>query len=203
MHITEQGGDVYYTGTSAQLIDSSMSLVKVATKDAKKLQSILEREYFSNWREKCDIREFYGYRVNQTDSLLRKISGGFRINEVDIYNKLRGIQFSDAVDVKIVKFSFGDELDSGVVHLGMVAISRCNDTLDAVSCLYTLNFTIAPTLVTKTEESTFIGIPYCTDTTSWYEKKGSWIYHSESTWQFLHSESVTRIQKTKHCFSYQ
>lgn len=171
MHTTETGDALCFTGTSAQRIDSSMSLVKVSIRDARQLQSMLEREYFSNWKEKCEIREFYGYSVNEIEILLQKVSGAFRINGVDIYRKMSGIRFSKEVDVKIFNFSFGDELRSGVVHLGMVAITKCNNTLDALSCLYTLNFSIARTLVTKTKENTFLGIPYSTETESWYEKK--------------------------------
>ncbi|VDI63058.1 Hypothetical predicted protein [Mytilus galloprovincialis] len=84
---------------------------------------------------------------------------------------MSGIQFSKDVDVKIFNFSFGDELNSGVVHFGMVAITKCNNTLDALSCLYTLNFSIARVLVTKTKEETILGIRVGKKKRSWYENR--------------------------------
>lgn len=171
MHITENGTDLSHTGTSAQRIDSSMSRVKVSIEDANQLQSKLVREYFSNWNEKCEIREYRGYRDNQIETLLQKVSDSFRINGVDIYSKISGIRFAKEIDVKIFDFSFGDELSSGVVHFGMIAITKCNNTLDALSCLYTLNFSMGRTLVTKTKETTFLGIPCGEEKESWYENK--------------------------------
>lgn len=77
------------------------------------------------------------------DELLHKISDNFVINGMNLYNKLSIIEFCKEEDVKIYEFTFGQELSLGNVNFGMVAISKENNVLDAISCLYTLNFQIA------------------------------------------------------------
>lgn len=105
------------------------------------------------------------------DELLHKISDNFVINGMNLYNKLSIIEFCKEEDVKIYEFTFGQELSSGLVNFGMVAISKENNVLDAISCLYTLNFEIARVLVTKKKRKRFAGINMGTSRKSWYEPK--------------------------------
>lgn len=43
---------------------------------------------------------------------------------MNLYNKLSIIEFCKEEDVKIYEFTFGQELSSGHVNFGMVAISK-------------------------------------------------------------------------------
>ena len=148
-----------------------MSNVKVSVRGATNLQTVLTNKYFTKWDERCEVRRFSGYKVEQTDQLVRSISKSFNIDDFDTYNKLQGIKFASEVDVKIYNFCFGDELDKGVVHFGMVAISKSSNTLDAVTSLYTLNFKLGQTRVTRTDTTTFLGIPIESDSSTWYESE--------------------------------
>lgn len=135
------------------------------------LQETLQNEFFSRWVENCNVREYKGFDVTKMDELLHKISDNFVINGMNLYNKLSIIEFCKEEDVKIYEFTFGQELSSGLVNFGMVAISRENNVLDAISCLYTLNFEIARVLVTKKKRKRFAGINMGTSRKSWYEPK--------------------------------
>ncbi|CAG2236588.1 unnamed protein product [Mytilus edulis] len=177
-----------------------MSCVKVSIEDAKQLQLKLERGYFSNWNEKCEIREFHGYRANQIESLLQKISDGLRINGVDIYSKMSGIRFAKEVDVKIFYFSFGDKLSSSVVHFEMGAITKCNSTLDALSCLYTLNFSMGRTLLTRTKKTRFLGINCGKEKESWYENKILGFVTHRALINFCRVKTLNEFQRQNFVF---
>lgn len=107
------------------------------------LQETLQNEFFSRWDENCNVREYKGFDVTKMDELLHKISDNFVINGMNLYNKLSIIEFCKEEEVNIYEFTFGQVLSSGHVNFGMVAISKENNVLDAISCLYTLNFQIA------------------------------------------------------------
>lgn len=157
--------------SSAEKIDKAMSETKVSIREANCLEQKLKSTYFTQWDENCEFRRYSGYTMTQTDDLLRTINQSFNIPGFDAYNKLKGIRFTSEMDVKIYNFSFGDELDKGVVHFGMVAISKSGDVLEAASSLYTLNFKLGQTRVTRTERSTFLGCVVNEESTSWYEKE--------------------------------
>lgn len=57
----------------------------------------------------------------------------------------------------------------------MVAISKENNVLDAISCLYTLNFEIATVLVTRRKKKRFAGINMGTSRRSWHEPKRAFV----------------------------
>lgn len=135
------------------------------------LQETLQNEFFSRWDENCNVREYKGFDVTKMDELLHKISDNFVINGMNLYNKLSIIEFCKEEEVNIYEFTFGQVLSSGHVNFGMVAISKENNVLDAISCLYTLNFQIATVLVTRREKKRFAGINMGTSRRSWPEPK--------------------------------
>lgn len=90
---------------------------------------------------------------------------------MNLYNKLSIIEFCKEEEVNIFEFTFGQELSLGHVNFGMVAISKENNVLDAISCLYTLNFQIATVLVTRRKKKRFAGINMGTSRRSWHEPK--------------------------------
>lgn len=171
VHSIKKGGCSKYCGHSKKQIDSSMSVVRVCSREALLLQRKLKNEFFSWWNETCDVQEYHGFELSNMDELLHRISDNFMIKENNIYNKLLGIEFCEKVDNKIFEFTFEDKLSSGVVHFGMVAISKKNNVLDAISCLYTLNFKIARVLVTKTVYNTCFGLDMGTVCLRWFEQK--------------------------------
>lgn len=170
-HSVEKGGWSKYCGYSKKQIDSSMSVVRVCSKEALSLQCKLKNEFFSRWNETCDVREYPGYDLFSMNRLLHKISDNFKIKGKNLYSKLLEIQFCEEIDNKIFEFTFEDNLSSGVIHFGMVAISKKNDVFDAITCLYTLNFEIARVKVTNTIYTTFFGYDIGTESKSWFEQK--------------------------------
>lgn len=94
---------------------------------------------------------------------------------MNLYNKLSIIEFCKEEEVNIYEFTFGQVLSSGHVNFGMVAISKENNALDAISCLYTLNFQIATVLVTRRKKKRFAGINMGTSRRSWHEPKRAFV----------------------------
>lgn len=155
-HSIENGDCISNGKNSRKRIDSCMSDVKVCCKEANLLQEKLQNKLFSTWEENCKVGEYKGYNSFKLDILLQKISDNFTINGHNLHSKLTGIAFCNEIDVKIYEFTFDENLTSGVVHFGMVAISKENDILEAISCLYTLNFKISDVLVTETKSTEFV-----------------------------------------------
>lgn len=100
------------------LIDSTLSDVRVCRKEAHLLQKKLENTFFSKWNENVKVKEFSGFDLCKMEELLCKISDSFDIYRHDVYKKLRGIEFSREVGVRVYEFTFGEKLNSGVVHFG-------------------------------------------------------------------------------------
>lgn len=141
-HTIEIGTYGVNGGNLMKRIDSRMSVVKVCSIEAKSLQSKLQNVSFSGWNEDCRISEYKGFELSKKNELMHKISNNFCMTENDIRNKLMGIDFAPEAEVKVFEFTFGEKLDSGIIYFGMIAIAHENDFLNAISCLYTLNFKI-------------------------------------------------------------
>lgn len=159
------------SGYSRNLIDSAMSDVRVCSKEAHLLQKELKNTFFSKWNENVKVKEFSGFDLCKMEELLCKISDSFDIYRHDVYKKLHAIEFSREVGVRVYEFTFGEKLDSGVIHFGMIAVSKDEKDFNAISCLYTINFEIAKVLVTKTVHNTFLGFDTGTERERWYEEK--------------------------------
>lgn len=155
-HSIENDDCISYGKNSRKRIDSCMSEVKVCCKEADLLQDKLQNKLLSTWKENCKVGEYKGYNLSELDTLLQKISDNFTINGQNLHSKLTGIAFCSEIDVKMYEFTLEKNLTSGVVHFGMVAISKENDILEAISCLYTLNFKISDVLVTETKSTEFV-----------------------------------------------
>lgn len=173
-----------------------MSAVKVCCKEAHSVERKLQKEYFSKWNEACNVREYNGFDLSQTGELIRKISYDFALNEKGI-NKLRGIKFCRQIDVNIIDFMFEDNLKSGIIHFGMVAISKENNVLNAFSCLYTLDIEKAKELVIKTTTTKILGIRFCKRTQSWSEAKSIEFVSREDLQNFCRYKALVEFNKRK------
>ena len=66
------------------------------------------------------------------------------------------------------EFTFGDNIDTGEVYFGIICVARSPDgqTVDAVSSLHKLNFTLAREKVVKTETFQLFGFQTVDSTTT-------------------------------------
>lgn len=142
---------------SKNRIDESLSVVKVCRTEAHSVERKLRKEYFSKWNEECRVDEYHGFGLSQTEELISMISDNLAINKDGISKKLHGIKFCRTFDVKIMDFMFEDKFKSGIIHFGMVAISKENNVLNASSCLYTLELEKAEELVIESTTIKLLG----------------------------------------------
>ncbi|XP_052765137.1 uncharacterized protein LOC128206598 isoform X2 [Mya arenaria] len=155
--------------SSLSRLDNALSTVRVCPKNAESLRRILQDRYFSDWGEACDVKEYNGFTLTELPTLVDKIGDVFGDKKQEIQRKLGQIQFCEYLDVKVFEFTFGEDLSSGEIQFGMIAISKSGIQLEAVSCLYQLNFTLAPVKVTKETKSYFLGFEIGSSTTTWQE----------------------------------
>lgn len=194
-HCVKEGRTGMYGKSPKEQIDSAMSVVKVCTKEAHLLQNTLKKKCFSSWTENCAVKEYNGFELSQMETLLRAINNNFAVTGTNIYNRLQGIKFAGNVDAKIFEFTFGEKFNTGEVYFGMVAISRENDVLNAISCLYTLNFKLARVLVTKTVNNTFLGFDISKDTVSWYESESLGFVTQRALVNFCRYKALREFKK--------
>lgn len=114
---------------------------------------------------------------------------------MNLYNKLSIIEFCKEEEVNIYEFTFGQVLSSGHVNFGMVAISKENNVLDAISCLYTLNFQIATVLVTRRKKKRFAGINMGTSRRSWHEPKSLGFITQRAFVNFCRYKAMQELNK--------
>ncbi|XP_052788305.1 uncharacterized protein LOC128223096 isoform X1 [Mya arenaria] len=167
----QRGSSSYSNDRAFERIDSALSDVRVCEMDAEDVERGLRAESFDNWNEKCDVRRFDAFSINETDLLIEQIMQGFGDSSSTLRTKLNAIKFCEEYENKIIDFTFGDQNSSGTIRFGMIAITRKGDTLDAVSCLYKLEYSIAPKLMSKTITLCFHGVELDSFTTIWAQKK--------------------------------
>lgn len=194
-HAIENGDCISNGENPRKRIDSYMSVVKVCSADADLLQKLLQNEFFSTWEENCNVVEYKGYKLSKLDTLLQKISDNFPSSGQNLHSKLNGIAFCSEVDVKIYEFTFEENLTSGVVHFGMVAISRENDVLEAISCLYTLNFKMADVMVTELHKRKILGFKAKTKRRCWDEAKSLEFVTQEDIVNFCRYKALKEFHK--------
>ncbi|WAR15888.1 hypothetical protein MAR_030482 [Mya arenaria] len=194
-HSIENGTETPSTGSARAHISSAMEAVKICKTEAEQLQEKLQNEYFTRWNETCDVQDFNGIASSELDSLLHKISERFTINGKNIYAKISGIRFAKEIDVNIFEFTFGEELSSGTIHFGMIAISKESASLEAVSCLYTLDFAVARVRVEKKRKKRILGINAGTDRRSWLEPKSLGFVTQRALINFCRMKALTEFQR--------
>ncbi|XP_013414353.1 uncharacterized protein LOC106176491 [Lingula anatina] len=177
-------------------VDRGLSMVKVCKSDATELQRKLQREYFSHWEERCDVSEFHDFTVDQIDQLIEKIHRKMRKSGQDVRKKLRGIRWSEQWSQKMFEFSFGDDLQSGVVYFGMIALAKDGaGFIDAATCLYKLDFTVAQEKVVRTDTDHFLGIELETRTRTSYRDRSLGFVTAQALKNFARTKAVEAFQE--------
>ncbi|WAR29630.1 hypothetical protein MAR_003198 [Mya arenaria] len=152
--------------SSLNRLDSALSEVRVCQKNAEGIGRTLQANFLS-WAETCNVKDYIGFTDLHT--LVDKIGDEYGDKKREIQQKLRGIQFCKELDVKVFEFTFGEDFCSGQIQFGMIAISTSGIQLEAVSCLYQLDFTLAPVKVTKETKKYFLGLEIGSSTSTWHE----------------------------------
>ncbi|XP_052765140.1 uncharacterized protein LOC128206600 isoform X1 [Mya arenaria] len=184
---TEKGNSYRGGNNSSSLkrIGIALSEIKVCPENAGSVGRSLQDKYFSDWGEACYVKDYIGFSSSELHTIVEKIGDVFGDNKREIQGHLRQIQFCEDLDVKVFEFTFGEGLSSGQIQFGMIAISKSGIDLEAVSCLYQLNFTLAPISVAKETKRYFL----------WFE-----VGSSRSTWQEgTHLGVVTQKELLNFC----
>ena len=171
-------GDVSRSGENRRAkaaIDKSLSQIKACQSESQALETKLRNEYFTKWEETCDVNEFHGYSKGRLDELFARIHDAFKVTGHDVRPKLRGIQWASQWSYKVYEFTYGSDMDSGTVYFGMIALgkeqSSGEDSFDAVTCLYKLDFTVAKIKVEKRKPKRTLGFKTGTHRRDWRETK--------------------------------
>ena len=164
-----------YTGNSAQEnMEKALSRVKVCKQDSVSVQNSLRNEYFSAWNETCEVTEARKISISNLAELVSKLEDQYRGVNFDIRRKIEAIRWAPSWSHKIFEFTFGDNIDSGEVYFGMICLAKSPDgqTIDAISSLYKLDFTLAQERIVTEETFQLLGfIPLDTNRTVQYRRK--------------------------------
>jgi len=120
------------------------------------MQCRLQREYFDNWQEKCHVTEYVGYSSQTIYRIIYDLSPHFGLEKAE---RVRAVLFSDDFhDEKLYNFLFEDS--EGTVKFGMVAINKNGDSINAVSCIYVLNFSMGYERITDITTQKVFGVSF-------------------------------------------
>lgn len=154
--------------------ERALSRVKVCKPEAVAVENRLRSEYFSKWDETCEVIEATEISVHNLTDLVSRLEHQYRGVNFNIRRKIQGIHWAPSWSHKVFEFTFGDNIDSGDVYFGIICLAKSPDgqTVDAVSSLYKLNFTLAREKVFKTETFQLFGfIPVDSTTTVHYRTR--------------------------------
>lgn len=156
------------TNSAQENVERALSRVKVCKPEAVAVQNRLRNEYFSEWDETCEVIEATEISVHNLKDLVSKLEHQYRGVNFNIRKKIQGIHWAPSWSHKVFEFTFGDNIDSGKVYFGIICLAKSPDgqTVDAVSSLYKLNFTLAREKVVKTETFQLFGFIPVDSTTS-------------------------------------
>ena len=162
-------------------VERALCRVKVCKQEAISVQDRLRNEYFSEWDETCEVMEARKLSIYRLDELVSKLKKQYRGVNFDIRSKIQGIRWASSWSHKVFEFTFGDNVSSGEVYFGMICLVKSSDgqKVDAVSCLYRLNFTPAQERVVTRETFQFLGFIPVDSKTSVHCRKKSLGYFSK------------------------
>jgi len=109
--------------------------------------------------------------------------------------KLSGIRFCQNLEVQVYEFTFGDEQSKGKVNFGLIAMTKNGDSINAVSCVYSLDFSVAPERVTKTTKDYFLWFETSSSSHSWTEPKGLGFVTQRSLMNFCRLKALEEFQR--------
>ena len=169
----------WHNNSAQQNVQHALSGVKVCKQDAMAAQNVLKTEYFSEWHETCDVVEVRKVSVNDLEAIVYELHRQFNgVNFDDIRRKIKGVLLAPSLSHKVFEFTFGNNIgtgiDSGVVYFGIICFAKSRDgqTVDVVSSLYKLDFSLASEkFVVTTTFNLFGFIPLNNKTTVCYRKK--------------------------------
>ncbi|XP_067018086.1 uncharacterized protein [Acropora muricata] len=162
------------SNSAQENVETVLSRVKVCKPEAVAVENRLRSEYFSKWDETCEVIEATEISVHNLKDLVSKLEHQYRGVNFNIRKKIQGIHWASSWSHKLFEFTFGDKIDSGEVYFGIMCLAKSSDgqTVDAVSSLYKLNFTLAREKVIETETFQLLGfIPLDSRTTVHYRTR--------------------------------
>jgi len=118
--------------------------------DARKVQQILENEYFNSYRETFKVIEYKGFSLDQLDELAGDLACHVGSHHA---SKVHFIRFHPSYKVDVYEFIVEEKRDTGTVIFGLVALTKNRNTVEAVACVYELDFTLGHDIITETTTS--------------------------------------------------
>ncbi|KAH3789862.1 uncharacterized protein LOC127841508 [Dreissena polymorpha] len=190
---TQYGHNWYCSGNEyLQRINNSLSAIKVCRSDAISLENTLRWEFFDNWQEECEIKEFKGYSTLQLSSLISDIS---EMYGEDSIRKLNGIQFCQHLETKKFEFIFGTDLRTGNLKFGTVVMTKNGDTVNAVCCVYNLKFSVAAEVESETTKEYFLGFETSSKTRTWTKQRSIGFVTQRSLINFCRMKALDEFQR--------
>ncbi|XP_015777884.1 PREDICTED: uncharacterized protein LOC107355801 isoform X3 [Acropora digitifera] len=181
------------SNSAQENVETVLSRVKVCKPEAVAVENRLRSEYFSKWDETCEVIEATAISVHNLKDLVSKLEHQYRGVNFNIRKKIQGIHWAPSWSHKVFEFTFGDKIDSGEVYFGIICLAKSPDgqTVDAVSSLYKLNFTLAREKVVETETFQLFGIlPVASTTTVHYRKRNLGYFSKKQISNFCRTKAM-------------
>ena len=181
------------SNSAQENVETVLSRVKVCKPEAVAVENRLRSEYFSKWDETCEVIEATEISVHNLKDLVSKLEHQYRGVNFNIRKKIQGIHWAPSWSHKVFEFTFGDNIDSGEVYFGIFCLAKSPDgqTVDAVSSLYKLNFTLAREKVVETETFQLFGfLPVDSTTTVHYRKRNLGYFSKKQISNFCRTKAM-------------
>lgn len=109
--------------------------------------------------------EFKGIPVENIEGFPDHLEDTYEGIDEEMRKKMGGIQWASEWSYKVVEFKYNVADESGARY-GMIAFGKSKDGkfVDCMSCLYKLNFKVAPEKIIKTKEDSYLWGLYKWDT---------------------------------------
>ncbi|KAH3707718.1 hypothetical protein DPMN_067129 [Dreissena polymorpha] len=177
---------------SLQRINSILSGIKVCRSDAITLENTLRWEHFQYWQEACEIIDYRGYSTLELDSLITDMS---KVLDKNWILKLNGIRFCEDLEVRKFEFILGNCLSTGNLKFGTVVMTKIGDFVNTVCCVYYLNFSVAPEVVSMKTKTYCLGIETKTETKSWRNPRSLGFVTQQSLVNFCRLKALDEFHK--------
>jgi len=157
---------------------------KVCRADNEFVKRVLEFYKLDAFLQFCNVFEFFGYSINELDSLIDDICDVIGNNDPSTRTKCQSLRFCHDLHYRLQMFDFSENNTKGIMNFGLLVVIRSGEVINAACFVFSMQFAVAPNKVTATTRAYLHGREITSTSQTWTEPENLGFLTKESLLNF-------------------